>query len=133
MRPNKIGQLVKFHTPLADENPKQLYVVFEIVEDVEIPRVAIKALNNALSFLPINKVKLDDLEIVDVGTNDLIGHTVTIRKSDYSDATGKVTKVSVQKINLDLSRGVKAVETNVWVTIEDEIGKEQMGNLILNM
>ena len=33
MRPNKTGQVAKFHTPLPGENPNQLYVVLEIKED----------------------------------------------------------------------------------------------------
>jgi hypothetical protein len=132
MRPNKIGQVAKFHTPLLDENPNQLYVVLEIIEDDERPRADIKALNTGLSFPPINTVKLDDLEVVEVDTADLVGHNVTINKADYSQATGKVVKVSEQKIILDLTKGVKGVETNVWLTIEDENGKEHTGTLFVN-
>ena len=132
MRPNKIGQVAKFHTPLPDENPDQLYVVLEIIEDDERPRADIKALNTGLSFPPINTVKLDDLEVVEVDTADLVGHNVTINKADYSQATGKVVKVSEQKIMLDLTKGVKGVETNVWLTIEDENGKEHTGTLFVN-
>ena len=132
MIPNKIGQVAKFHTPLPDENPNQLYVVLEIIEDDERPRADIKALNTGLSFPPINTVKLDDLEVVEVDTADLVGHNVTINKADYSQATGKVVKVSEQKIMLDLTKGVKGVETNVWLTIEDENGKEHTGTLFVN-
>jgi hypothetical protein len=132
MKPNKIGQVAKFHTPLPDENPNQLYVVLEIIEDDERPRADIKALNTGLSFPPINTVKLDDLEIVEVDTADLVGHNVTINKADYSQATGKVVKVSEQKIMLDLTKGVKGVETNVYLTIEDENGKEHTGTLFVN-
>lgn len=132
MRPNKIGQVAKFHTPLPDENLNQLYVVLEIIEDDERPRADIKALNTGLSFPPINTVKLDDLEVVEVDTADLVGHNVTINKADYSQATGKVVKVSEQKIMLDLTKGVKGVETNVYLTIEDENGKEHTGTLFVN-
>ena len=132
MRPNKIGQVAKFHTPLPDENPNQLYVVLEIIEDDERPRADIKPLNTGLSFPPINTVKLNDLEVVEVDTADLVGHNVTINKADYSQATGKVIKVSEQKILLDLTKGVKGVETNVWLTIEDEMGKEHTGTLFVN-
>lgn len=132
MRPNKIGQVAKFHTPLPDENPNQLYVVLEIIEDDERPRADIKALNTGLSFTPINTVKLNDLEVVEVDTADLVGHNVTINKADYSQAIGKVLKVSEQKIMLDLTKGVKGVETNVWLTIEDESGKEHTGSLFVN-
>ncbi len=132
MRPNKIGQVAKFHTPLPDENPNQRYVVLEIKEDVERPRADIKALNTGLSFPPINTVLLDDLEVVEVDTADLVGHQVTINKADYSQATGKVVKVSEQKIMLDLTKGVKGVETNVWLTIQDENGTEHTGTLFVN-
>ncbi len=132
MRPNKNGQVAKFHTPLPDENPDQLYVVLEIKEDDERPRADIKALNTGLSFPPINTVLLDDLEVVEVDTADLVGRQVTINKADYSQATGKVVKVSEQKIMLDLTKGVKGVETNVWLTIEDESGKEHTGTLFVN-
>ncbi len=132
MRPNKIGQVAKFHTPLPDENPNQLYVVLEIIEDDERPRADIKALNTGLSFPPINTVKLDDLEVEEVDTTDLVGHNVTINKADYSQASGKVVKVSEQKIMLDLTKGVKGVETNVYLTIEDENGKEHTGTLFVN-
>ena len=132
MRPNKIGQVAKFHTPLPDENPDQLYVVLEIKEDDKRPRADIKALNTGISFPPINTVLLDDLEVVEVDTADLVGHQVTINKADYSQATGKVVKVSEQKIMLDLTKGVKGVETNVLLTIEDESGKEHTGTLFVN-
>jgi hypothetical protein len=132
MRPNKLGQVAKFHTPLPDENPDQLYVVLEIKEDVERPRADIKALNTGLSFPPINTVLLDDLEVVEVDTSELVGHEVTINKADYSQATGKVVKVSEHKIMLDLTKGVKGVETNVWLTIQDENGTEHTGTLFVN-
>ena len=41
MKPNKQGQIVKFHTPLEGENPEQLYVVLEVIEDDSRPRVGI--------------------------------------------------------------------------------------------
>jgi len=133
MKPNKIGQVTKFHTPLSDEDPNQLYVVTEIIEDVERPRAYIKALNIGLSFPLINTVFLEDLEVVEVDTADLIGNQVTINKSDYSQMTGKIVKVNEQKILLDLTKGVNGVETNVWLTIEDESGKEHLGTLFVNL
>jgi hypothetical protein len=132
MIPNKIGQVAKFHTPLPDENPNQLYVVLEIKEDVERPRADIKALNTGLTFPSINTVKLSDLEVVEVDTADLVGHEVTINKADYSQATGKVIHVNKQKIMLDLTKGVKGVETNVRLTIKDKDGKEHLGTLFVN-
>ena len=132
MRPTEQGQIVKFHTPLVDENPNQLYVVLEVIEDSERPRADIQALNTGLSFPPINTVRLNDLEVVEVDTNDLIGHRVTINKPDYSQVEGRVIKVSEQKIEVNLSNGVHGVETNVWLTIVDNDGIEHLGTLFFN-
>ena len=129
MVPTKEGQIVKFHSPLADENPDQQYVVLEINEDGERSRVDIKALNTGLSFPLVNTVLLSDLEVIEGDTSDLTGHIVTINKSDFSQVVGKVIKVSEQKINLDLSKGIHGVETNVWLTILDDKGNEHMGTL----
>lgn len=132
MKPNKQGQIVKFHTPLEGENPEQLYVVLEVIEDDERPRAHIQALNTGLAFPPINTVRLNDLEIVDITTQDLIGHYVTIDKSDYSQVDGKVISVNEQNINLDLTNGINGVETNVYLTVVDRNGKQHIGTLNVN-
>ena len=132
MIPTKKGQIAKFHTPLADENPNQLYVVLEVIEDAERPRADIQALNTGLSFPPINTVLLNDLEVVEVDVNDHIGHRVTINKSDYSQVEGRLIKVSEQKIEVNLSNGVHGVETNVWLTVVDNDGIEHLGTLFVN-
>ena len=132
MTPTNVGQVAKFHSPLQDEDPNHLYVVLEIKGDDDSARVDIKALNTGLSFPPITTVSLNDLEVVAVDTNDLIGHTVTINKADYSQTTGKVLKVSEHKIMLNLSKGITGVETNVWLTILDDKGAEQTGTLFVN-
>ena len=132
MKPTKEGQIAKFHTPLAGENPEQLYVVLEVIQDDERPRADIQALNTGLPFPPINKVRLDDLEVVEVSTQDLIGHYVTIDKSDYSQVEGRVSKVSEQKILVNLSTGVQGTETNVWLTVIDNNGVEHLGTLFVN-
>lgn len=132
MRPTEQGQIVKFHTPLVDENPNQLYVVLEVIEDSERPRADIQALNTGLSFPPINTVRLNELEVVEVDATDLIGHRVTINKPDYSQVEGRVIKVSEQKIEVNLSNGVHGVETNVWLTVVDNDGIEHLGTLFVN-
>jgi hypothetical protein len=131
MRPNKIGQVAKFHTPLPSENPDQLYVILEIHFDVERPRAQIKALNTGLSFPPVNTVLVEDLMLVEVDTNDLMDHAVIINKADYSQVEGKVVEVSEQKIMLDLTKGVKGVETNVRLTILDSKGEQHTGALFV--
>ena len=54
----------------------------------------------------------------------------TIAKANYSEVTGKVVKVSNQEITLGFTNGVKGVETNIWVTIEDELGMVHTGSLV---
>jgi hypothetical protein len=103
----KTGQVAKFHTPLPDENPNQIYVVLEIIENDIRPRADIQALDTGLPFPPINTVLLKDLEVVEVESSDMIGHYVTINKSDYSQATGKVISVQDQKISLNLQRNYR--------------------------
>jgi hypothetical protein len=134
MKPTKTGQVAKFHTPLADEDPNQLYVVLEINQDEndeKSGRALIKPLNIGLTFPPINTVKLDDLIVVKLPTNELIGHKVTILKSDHKQVIGKVISVKDNEIQLDLIKSVKGVKTNVQLTIIDNKGIEHEGNLFV--
>lgn len=128
MKEIKEGQIVRFHTPLADENPEQIYVVLEI----KSPRVDIQALNTGLAIVPINTVLLDDLEVVEVCTSDLIGHIVTIKKSDSTYVLGKVVNADESKINLDLSKKNNGIETNVLIKVIDSDGIEHLGTLFIN-
>lgn len=132
MKPTKIGEIVKFHTPFENEDPNQQYVILEIHLDVEKPRCQIKPLNTGQKFPPINTVPVEDLEVVKIKTNDLIGHLVTIQKSDLSEVYGRATKVSEPEIFLDLSLSEKGVETNVSITIEDEKGITHTGLLLVH-
>lgn len=132
MKVLKEGQIVKFHSPLEDENPNQLYVILEVIEDEERSRAEIQALNTGLSFPPVNKVQLSDLEVVDVDANDLMGHKVTIIKSDLSQVDGIVSKVSEQKMELNMYKSVRGIETNVLLTILDKSGNEHTGTLIVS-
>ena len=130
MRPNKIGQVAKFQRPLPDENPNQFYIETGIFTANERLKSDIKSLNTDLSLPPVNNVKLEDLEIVEIDTADFVEYNLTINKADYSQAMGKVVKLSVQKIILYFSNGVKGLETNVWLTIEN--GKAHHGTLCVN-
>jgi len=60
----KEGQIVKFHTPMEDEDPNQLYVVKEVKGSGEDARIDILALDTGLTFPPINTVLISDLVIV---------------------------------------------------------------------
>lgn len=132
MRPNKIGQVVMFHTPYLDKDPNLRYVIFEVHFEVDKPRALIKELNGCRPYASSKTVLVEELEGVEVETSDLVGRQVTINKADYSQATGKVVKVSEQKIMLDLTKDVKGVETNVWLTIEDESSKKHIGTHFAN-
>ncbi len=132
MKPTKVGQVAKFHTPLSDEDPNQLYVVLEIKGNDSSARVDIKALHTGLSLVPINTVRLDDLMVVELPTAELIGHDVTIIKSGHSQAKGKVTSVKESKIIPDLNKVPTGVTTNVYLTILDKNGIELEGTLFVN-
>lgn len=80
----------------------------------------------------MNTVRLTDLEVAEVDNNDLIGHKVTINKSDYSQVQGRVIKVSEQKTELNLSIVARGLETNVLVTVIDNDGIKHFGTLFID-
>jgi len=125
------GNIVKFHTPLPDENPNQLFVVLEVKIDGQRSRVDIQALNTGLSFPPINTVLLADIETVEVDTNDLEGHLVTVVKSDFSMVEGRVLSARERKINLSLIKSTEGIHTNVHLTVADHDGLEHDGTLLV--
>ena len=57
---------MKFHTPFPDEDPNQLYVVLELINDVERPRAHIKALAPEDYLNPINVVLAEDLRLISI-------------------------------------------------------------------
>ncbi|MFN8428534.1 MAG: hypothetical protein U0V04_01010 [Spirosomataceae bacterium] len=131
MKPFKTGQIVKFHTPLPDEDSSQIFVTTSIAIDVDKPRADIKALRTGNSFVPINTVLIDDLILVEMDNSDLIGHMVTIKKSDFSIAKGIVVKINEQENLLDLTKVGNGVETNLMLTILDQNGTEHSGSLFV--
>lgn len=131
MRPNKEGQIAKFHTPFPDEDPDQLYVVLNITEDAERPRADIKALNTGGIIVSINTVNLNDLEVVEVNTLDLLGYHVQIKKEDSSLISGKVTSLSVPKLILDMKKDTSGIETNVGLSIVDNSSEFHTGKLFV--
>lgn len=64
-KPDKKGQIVKFHSPLPDEDPNQKFEVLDIHFDVDNPRADIKAIETGLQFPPINTVPVEDLEVIE--------------------------------------------------------------------
>ena len=131
MRPNKIGQVVRFHTPLPDENPSQQYVILQIHQDVERPRAYIQALHTGLSFDSVSTVFIEDLETVEVDTTDLIGYKVAINKTNGTQESGIVVKVCDRKIMPELTLTEDGVETNVALSVLDKNGTEHSGLLLV--
>jgi len=74
MKPFNRGQIVKFHTPFEDEDPEQLYLVFEVNENPDRTRVQITPLQTDLQFPPINTVFIEDLEIDEIISKNLIDY-----------------------------------------------------------
>ncbi len=131
--PDKEGQFVKFHTPYPDENPDQLYVLLEIFEYGEglKPKATIKALNTGWSFPPTQRVLLEDLEIAEVDTTDLIGYRVILIKEDHTKATWKLISVEMNSQIVNLAKVKNRVETNVAIAIRDEAGIIHQGTLLV--
>jgi hypothetical protein len=118
MRQNKTGQLAKFPIQLTDEKFNQLYVVLEITEDDEKPRAEMKSSNRGLSFSPILAVKLDLFEVLEADTTDIFVHQGTISNTCHSQATGKVVKVNEKKIMLNLTKGLKGLQKNIYLNVK---------------
>lgn len=131
MKPTKEGQIVKFHTPLVGEDSDQLYVLLELKIDGQRDRADIKALGTGSPFPVINTVPLADLEVVEVNTKDLIGHTVSVRVNNNTEVRGEVITVDKAKIYVDFNKSEHGVETNVKLTVKDHQGKEHEGALVV--
>lgn len=131
LRPNKPGQIVKFLTPYPDEDPNQLYLLHEIVDydDGMKTTATIKALIKGWSFLPINTVFLEDLELAEVDTTDLIGFDGTLITENGKRITGKILSVNREKQLVDLTKSEDQVNTNVRVTIQEAGGSIYEGDL----
>lgn len=71
MKPTKKGQIVKLHTPFEYEDPKQLFVVLEFIEDGIKSRGKIQPINTGMTFNPIHLVRAEDLEVVEGQTFEL--------------------------------------------------------------
>lgn len=132
MKAVKEGQIVKFHTPPSDEKPGQVYVILEIKHDDNILKANIQPLNTGLPIVPVNTVRLDELEVVEVHTSDLMGLIVKIKKSDSTIVLGRVIFTYQSEINLDLSTETDGVQTNVHLKVLDRDGVEHFGTLFVN-
>jgi hypothetical protein len=134
MRPNKIGQVVRFHTPYPDEDPDMIYHLLDFDDSGNFPTppALIQPIFSKLSFKPINRVRLEELELVEFDMKDLLGYPVAIIKEDNSLVEGKVINLHREKMfpELHVKRG-KGIETNVKLTIRDREGLDHEGLLFV--
>ena len=133
MLPNKAGQVVRFHTPFPDEDPKMIYnLLYLDEEDYPNRRADIRAIIPGQTFLPINRVNLEDLEVVELDLKDLMMHKVTVIKEDNTEAIGRVVKLHQEMIipQLTVKEG-KGVMTNALITVKDFDGQEHTGFLFV--
>ncbi|SIS60160.1 hypothetical protein [Belliella pelovolcani] len=134
MRPTKAGQVVRFHTPYPDEDPNMIYHLLYLDDEdyPDIRKADIKAMCSDSSFLLIDRVNLEDLEVVEFDLKDLLGYPVMIIKEDQSEVSGKVYQLYQDKIvpELHVKKG-KGVETNVKLTIKDALGSLHTGMLFV--
>lgn len=132
MTPTAVGQVVKFHSPFPDEDPNQLYVVLELITDVEKPRALIKAITSDPVFSPINTVLINDLETLQIDISELIGHNVTIITKDNTLSSGKVVEVNKTENVTSLFKYVDGVLTNADVTVVMEDNRKRTGKIFVN-
>jgi len=71
MKPNRRGQIVKFHTPYEDEDPNDFYLVLEYMEHGERSRVRVQALNTGYSFPWTTILYAKDFEVDEGQTFEL--------------------------------------------------------------
>lgn len=134
MRPNKVGQVVRFHTPYPDEDPNMIYHLLDFDDSGRFPTppAEIKPIFSDFSFVPINRVRLEELEVVEFDLRDLLGYPFMIIKEDNSEVSGMVIQLYQEKIvpELNVKRG-KGVETNVKLSIKDAQGSVHSGMLFV--
>lgn len=71
MKPTRRGQIVKFHTPNEDENPDDVYLVLEYMEDGERSRVRIQATYNENQIPWTTILYAKDFEVDELQTSQL--------------------------------------------------------------
>jgi hypothetical protein len=133
MKASKEGQIVRFHTPYPDEDPNQLYLIQEVMdyEEGRPAKALIMALNTGLGFPPVNSVLLDDLELAEVDTSNLVGYRGAIVSESGKEIEGTITEVQKNGLPVELSKEKARVDTNVQVTLKDRKGQIQHGRLVV--
>lgn len=125
----KRGHLVKFHTPFHDEDPKELYLLLEVFEsnDIYKTRADILALGTGFSFPPISKVNLEDLEVVEWDTAELLGYYGTVLKEDGLKVSGKIIQILNEEHKNEPLEILK-----IQSILRDEKNVEHIGQLLMD-
>lgn len=71
---------------------------------------------------PISIAKTSDLEIAEVDASYIIGHKVTIETNKGRRICEKAVKVWNYKLKPELTLLIDGVDTNVYVSVEDDSG-----------
>ncbi|WP_339865379.1 hypothetical protein [uncultured Algoriphagus sp.] len=127
-KPEK-GHLVKFHTPYPEEDPSQLYLLLEVkdYDHFDTPWADILALGTGFSFPSINMVKLEDLEVVEWNTEELLGNYGAVLKEDGSKVPGKIIQISTDGNNKEPLGNL-----TIHALIRDDKGEEHNGRLLMD-
>lgn len=131
MNPVKVGHIVKFHTPMPDEDPDQLHVVLEVTDETDDARAKIKALGTGLNHPPVTTVPVSDLVRAEVDASDLLEYRVIIETVNGRRIAGIAKKVWNDKVKAELTRLENGVDSNVYLTIEDDSGNTHEGFLFV--
>lgn len=127
MSPNKVGQVVVFHTPISEEEQNQQFVVVELHLESKQPEVAIKSFETDV----VETVLVEELEVVTLDTADLIGYAATIQTADNDEVSGTVLSAKEETVLLEMEVTEEAIITNVALTIKDKKGVEYSGFLLV--
>lgn len=131
MIPNKPGQIVVISPKVGLIDYAQRYVVEEIYTVSTTSMAIVRELNGSRDNSNTLKVSTDELEVVEVNTQDMIGIVARIVKDDDSVHLGRIVTIPQVNTYLDLDVKSNRVDTNVYVTIIDNKGIEHSGYLFV--
>lgn len=131
MIPTKTGQIVVRSPKVGLIDYAQRYVVEEIYTVSTTSMAIVRELNGSSDNSNTLTVSTDELEVVEVNTQDMIGIVARIVKDDDSVHLGRIVAIPQVNTYLDLDIKINRVETNVYVTIIDNQGIEHSGYLFV--
>lgn len=116
---------------MPDEDPDQLHVVLEVTDETDDARAKIQALGTGLNHPPVTTVPISDLVRAEVDASDLLGYRVMIETVNGRRIAGIAKKVWNDKVKAELTKLSDGVDSNVYLTIEDDSGNTHEGFLFV--